>query len=761
MPRDRREGPGARAGTDAGPGRCAADLVALLVGTTVAAAAVVRAVRVPVTHDEAYSFLRFVSAPAVEAWSFRRPDAANNHLLLTLVERLLVPLLGPSELALRLPVLLAWVAALGAAWIVLRTRCPPAVALGGFVVLASNRLLLELFSLARGYGLAIGLALCGLALLARDVEQGPRPLRTAAGLSLLVLSALAQVTLLDVWAAATLSFVAIALRSTLRRGGAAGTRAGGRVLASVAVPTALCAASAIPLALTMRRSGALYTGGRRGIFADTVGSIVRETLEPAAWAGPVAEPAAFAVGLVAVLVLAGVVVLALERWDPLEDGGTLLLGSTFVLSVAALEVQARLLGVPYPVDRVATPLVPLFLLAVCLLAGRFLRRAGPQPRAWANGVSLFVAVCAAAQFAATLDLSRSRLWWFDADSKAVLGHLDRLVAERRLAPGSVRVAASWILEPGLNYYRIIGGRTWMRPVDRAGLGGRRDFYVVASPDLASVEARGLSALKRFEAAGTLLAVAGPARQAASVPRLVAEGALADLAGVPAGGAETVSWIPVVVRAKGLEGAEWRSDLRIRNPLPSASAALVTVRSGQTLRQGAFGVPAGAEVTVVDVGGQLGLDGSAPLELRTREGVEATASVYDASTSRPQPADEGVWFRPVEAGDLLAAGSVGRLEGLEESNRARTNVALLNLGPAAVEVEIVFLGGQGRVLGGVRRVIQPEESVQESRPFAAFAGGAGLKEASARVEVKRGDGVVAWATVIDARTRAVRVVSAAR
>ncbi|MHB8801071.1 MAG: hypothetical protein ACYDBY_21725, partial [Thermoanaerobaculia bacterium] len=149
-----------------------ADLVAVLAGVAVTVLAVLRAILIPITHDEAFSYLRFIDVPLGESFSLRGTDAANNHHLLTLLDRILVAFLGPSELALRLPVLASLVAALAAAWLLLRRRCPPAVALAGFLVFSLNRLGVELFSLARGYGLAVGLSLCGIYLLVRAAERG-------------------------------------------------------------------------------------------------------------------------------------------------------------------------------------------------------------------------------------------------------------------------------------------------------------------------------------------------------------------------------------------------------------------------------------------------------------------------------------------------------------------------------------------------------------------------------------------------------------
>lgn len=180
-----------------------------------------------------------------------------------------------------------------------------------------------------------------------------------------------------------------------------------------------------------------------------------------------------------------------------------------------------------------------------------------------------------------------------------------------------------------------------------------------------------------------------------------------------------------------------------------------------IREAVVGVPAGGETTAVDVAGQLGVDGSGALEVRTRGDVEVSASVYDAARVHEGASASRAWFGSVRPSDGLSAGRGGRLDGLEESPRLRTNVAFLNLGPKIAEVNVSYDDSSGKALGAARLTLQPGEWRQESRPIAAFLGGSEAVRASARVTVTRGEGVVAWATVIDSTTHGVRVATARR
>ncbi|MFN7979683.1 MAG: glycosyltransferase family 39 protein [Vicinamibacterales bacterium] len=135
------------------------DVVCVVVGVAVLALVVARAVRVPLTFDEAVTYERTVAAPVAAIFDFR---TATNHLLNTVLTRVSHAMFGSSVWALRLPNVIAAAGYLAALRAIARRTRHPVVAAAGVVVLATNLYALDFFALSRGYGL--GLALLTLAL---------------------------------------------------------------------------------------------------------------------------------------------------------------------------------------------------------------------------------------------------------------------------------------------------------------------------------------------------------------------------------------------------------------------------------------------------------------------------------------------------------------------------------------------------------------------------------------------------------------------
>jgi hypothetical protein len=114
---------------------------------------VLRAVRVPLTIDEAETYISYLSGNIQNVFSF---NAANNHFLNTLLARVFTALFGDGELILRLPGLIGLVLYLVFGFLLLRRFASRPAAFLGFFLLNLNAYLLDFFSLSRGYGLALG-----------------------------------------------------------------------------------------------------------------------------------------------------------------------------------------------------------------------------------------------------------------------------------------------------------------------------------------------------------------------------------------------------------------------------------------------------------------------------------------------------------------------------------------------------------------------------------------------------------------------------
>jgi len=142
--------------------------------------AVSRAIRVPLTYDEAASYIRYIdsSAPSVfdtNLLSIFNFEVATNHFLNTALTKLCYFAGGRSEFVLRLPNLCGYILYLGFAALILKRLSNPFMAIGGFLLLNLNPYLLDFFALSRGYGLSLGLLMGALFFLLGVVES---PIKT-------------------------------------------------------------------------------------------------------------------------------------------------------------------------------------------------------------------------------------------------------------------------------------------------------------------------------------------------------------------------------------------------------------------------------------------------------------------------------------------------------------------------------------------------------------------------------------------------------
>src|SRR5262249_21592196 len=151
--------------------RALAHAAAAVLGVVLLAHVALRASHLAFTHDEAFTFTRWIATPIRKTLTFDGPERANNHLLSTLLAKLSGHFLGKSELPLRLPNVVPFGVYVALAWLLLSRLAPPALAFGGLVVAAADPLLLEIFGLCRGYGLSLSFLAAALLLARRALEE--------------------------------------------------------------------------------------------------------------------------------------------------------------------------------------------------------------------------------------------------------------------------------------------------------------------------------------------------------------------------------------------------------------------------------------------------------------------------------------------------------------------------------------------------------------------------------------------------------------
>lgn len=466
-----------------------------LAGTALAIATLAlsiwRAATQSIVHDEAYTYLQHVRGPLIRAFDPAHFDA-NHHILHTLLCKVSTGVFGLSELSLRLPSLLGGALMLAVTWVIgLRV-------IGGWLgvltlaLLATNPLLLDFMSCARGYGLALALLLTALAVLALW------PASAAAALTASLAMGLGAAANLSVtFEAAGLGVTAVALEGIRQR------RLPWRHALALTLPgLALAAALTLP-PLRGAPASLFYVG--LPTLGLSIYNLVDATLfaatapndllaATARWAMAVAwgaVPALFAL-MVSAAALPRMRRPDAERLSRCHDLLSLCVG-TLLVSLALMFTANAVGGLLFPQDRTGLPLIALFCLALGALTRAGL---GPQDDRWAGRMLAVMMAALCVRQALQLQVQCYGIWRYDAGTRRLAGALVNW--HETQPPGTtVRLAASWRLEPSLNFYRTMWGLDWLAPVTRGSEHGAAGHFGAEGWSVCALEAADAHLVERL------------------------------------------------------------------------------------------------------------------------------------------------------------------------------------------------------------------------------------------------------------------------
>ena len=459
-------------------------LLAILFALARTAVCANRAAQQSLTIDEAFSYNDFISGPWSRIWG--RYDA-NNHILYSILAKLSVRAFHLSEFALRLPSLLAGLfLVLGIYWVLEAAGTSPVVRWVALIALSLHPLMLDLSIAARGYSLGLALLVWAVYFFMQGREVLPG--------ALLGLGIAANLTI--VYPAAGLVVCPLFLRP--------GTH-GNRLRSSLVLGTA---AAAVAGAICF---GALSHAAANNFYAgDPDFRIALLTLIDASIRGYQTQVGLFGnwyaarAILVWFLPLVTIFVLAVSAVAFFRaPSRRLALTPTVMLVAAILELIAAhyAVGLNYPIDRLGLYLVLLFGLAWAFAASQVRN----IPARAVNGI---LAGLLTIQFAAQFDSRYFQLWPQDLPAKQVARRIRE--ETRGLAPGSVKVSATWFQQPALEFYRRYYSISALAPIerqDKTPLEGF-DYYVLNLKDDASIRAGNVGRLQALLAepvSGVLLA----------------------------------------------------------------------------------------------------------------------------------------------------------------------------------------------------------------------------------------------------------------
>ena len=217
---------------------------------------------------------------------------------------------------------------------------------------------------------------------------------------------------------------------------------------------------------------------------------------------------------------------------------------------------------------------------------------------------------------------------------------------------------------------------------------------------------------------------------------------------PGSGNETAV-VGALVRAGGVAGSHWQSELAIWNPgdssVTAALSLLPTGNSSAAVARAELSVPAhglrlvedpAALFSSGDLLGALVVDSPAPLSVASRV------------TNDGGPKRYGQDLPAMRKSDALTVGKTGDLLLLRSGSTHRTNIGLVNLSPASADAVISLFAADGTRLAQLERTVRGYGHLQENDVFGPYTTGdsAGLR---AEVTLRSGgERLFSYASVVD-------------
>ena len=383
-----------------------------------------RAIYVNITYDEVWTLYSFVRSSVVDVLTFANCDA-NNHILNTLLIKLLYSTVPNTVFIARLPNVLAALVYLYFAY-KFSARLSSNSKYFALIALLLNPFLLEFFSLARGYGLAMACVICTLYFLQNysSTKKTAELLKTLLSLLLLSLSMLSSLHLV-VPAFALLLYYA--------------TRSKQKQALQVFFIFLFIVATVALLWLPikqLRANDSFYYGGHNNFFSDTIVSLAKYF-----FGTTYADTS-----IIVVSVLAGSAALLLIVFQFKHAGTQLLqtasLSALLLLTIASVISQFYLLKSPYVTDRTALFFYPLLVCALASACTTF------ESSKVIEASQLVLTIIFASNFSAQGNLYKTLTWFFDAHSAEIIRIINQHAGGKACS-----AQLSWPLRKSLEYYR--------------------------------------------------------------------------------------------------------------------------------------------------------------------------------------------------------------------------------------------------------------------------------------------------------------------
>lgn len=426
-----------------------------------------RAYSLGITYDESWTIRSFVDLTFMDILSCS-PCDANNHIFNTLLIKLLFGFGSDALFVARIPSIFAFLLYGYFGYKICAEYLSPWIGICVFLLITANPFVLDFFSLARGYGLALGFQMMSLYYLIHFFKSTKTKY---AVYSLLggVFMVMSSFSFLNYWLVIAFVFTLYSLvfRAQINLK---------QILISFFLIGFLLLALIYEPLRKMLVNGNFYYGGEVGFYSDTLVSLTKYSMYSS-----VESSLVFWV-LNALLIVSFLAVLLSLFQNYRIKSPKMLLLLTFMLCVYAIIAQHYLFDTPFVIDRTALFFYPLLIFLLGFALYDLLKKH------WVyNLVVGIIMLLFVFNFVSHANTYKTATWYFDAHTRDILS----IMNERGKAKGApIKIDYSWPFESSMQYYTEKNNYDYLEIVkaswNREVYNDSADYYIFLNHGLEKV-----------------------------------------------------------------------------------------------------------------------------------------------------------------------------------------------------------------------------------------------------------------------------------
>jgi len=450
------------------------------------------------THDESYTYLAFIHDSFMDILSFKN-WYTNNHILNSLFMKYSEMIFGSSEIALRLPNLILLFIYMRYSYLLYRKQ-ETLITIPVFVLLITNMAMIDLFGVARGYGLSFGFMIMGMYYLIEYLQEPKRRslvwFHTAA-----ILASLSSFTMLTIYVSyLTVYNVVIFMERFYIQGNKFEILKINKVHI---IPLLMATAILFEPVRRVLTFSKLDFGGKTGFFENTLTHVSINLTHGLGLSQNAFLVMKIALTLVVILTLVWIIYKLIQKDEIFFDRnkGLIVSNLVFICISSIIILSHVILGADYPVARFSSFLIPLYLVHFGFLVHYL---SAVSDKKYIVPILFVLALASSISFISKFDWKSSSEWGYDMNTRDMMETLTEYHQSNYPNESEVNLGINWLFEPATNFYRETHHLNWLNKVDREGIDTGDHYYYILENQLEELRPNTYEVIQEYPATETYL-----------------------------------------------------------------------------------------------------------------------------------------------------------------------------------------------------------------------------------------------------------------